>query len=538
MGDQPLPQLPGFSFRNPTQTHFPRTARLGTNKDVPDTGTVNDEEMDQLSDLTRNLTYQTTTRSFTDTAALPMSKKPQIPAHVALDKQTLTFEAYFKETVTESSLEHFRVRYVKIFYYLEDDTMSVLEPLVPNSGLPQGKLIRRQRLPKGGDGDVWSWKDLNVAVNVTFYGKTFRITRCDKFTEEFLRSNGIELNGFEDPPNDSYTKGRRTIEQPSTLATTKDDYDKLKQFIDLDRKVLRFYVVWDDRASLFGELRRFTLLYFLVDDTIEIREQNEANSGRDNFPLLLRRQRVPLNPNSTPRNFPKIVMETGKNEDGEYIGPENLGIGVTINVLSRNLLLVDCDGFTKEFYKTNFGVEDFSPIEIEDPEDEPAELKPPPETGFGSHEDSMQSVLSLKPKPPKANMAKLLEFGNDALRFTAHLDTDDEIDAEREFIVIYKLAMDIVSIFEKKTKTRLGGKFLEGIKLKTPDSPKHNPQYYGDYDFYPGRTINVYHRLFVLDDCDLSVLKFMHENIEQYDTAVLADVSARTGYDFDLPIEQ
>lgn len=34
-------------------------------------------------------------------------------------------------------------------------------------------------------------------------------------------------------------------------------HDKLRQFFENDRKVLRFYCSWDDRASLYGELRFF-----------------------------------------------------------------------------------------------------------------------------------------------------------------------------------------------------------------------------------------------------------------------------------------
>ena len=48
--------------------------------------------------------------------------------------------------------------------------------------------------------------------------------------------------------------------------------DKLSQFLKNDRKVLRFYVAWDDRKSLYGELRAFVLHYFLADNTIEMRE--------------------------------------------------------------------------------------------------------------------------------------------------------------------------------------------------------------------------------------------------------------------------
>ena len=50
----------------------------------------------------------------------------------------LRFNAYFKQTVHESPSEYFRVRPVDIFYYLEDDSIAVIEPHVENSGMPQG----------------------------------------------------------------------------------------------------------------------------------------------------------------------------------------------------------------------------------------------------------------------------------------------------------------------------------------------------------------------------------------------------------------
>ena len=58
-------------------------------------------------------------------------------------------------------------------------------------------------------------------------------------------------------------------------------------------QVLRFYCVWDDRDEMFGELLPFILHYFLVDDTIEVLEAHRPNDGRDPFPLLIRRQRIP-----------------------------------------------------------------------------------------------------------------------------------------------------------------------------------------------------------------------------------------------------
>ena len=46
--------------------------------------------------------------------------------------QVLKFDAYFKQTVSKSPQELYRIRCVSIYYYLEDDSIAVIEPLVEN----------------------------------------------------------------------------------------------------------------------------------------------------------------------------------------------------------------------------------------------------------------------------------------------------------------------------------------------------------------------------------------------------------------------
>lgn len=102
--------------------------------------------------------------------------------HCLFQTQVLLFHAFFKQTVHESPNEFYRVRDVRIYYYLEDDSISVVEPPLENSGIPQGRLIKRQRLPKNDLGDYWHWKDFNLGINLTFYGKVFHVYDCDKWT--------------------------------------------------------------------------------------------------------------------------------------------------------------------------------------------------------------------------------------------------------------------------------------------------------------------------------------------------------------------
>jgi hypothetical protein len=106
------------------------------------------------------------------------------------------------------------------------------------------------------------------------------------------------------------------------------------QFLKNDRKVLHFRALWEDRTYL-GETREFVLNYFLADDTVEVLEEQKENSGRDPFPALLKRMKLPKQPAASvlaPSNQPK-----------EFYGPADLRCGSTVSVFSRKLLLFDCD---------------------------------------------------------------------------------------------------------------------------------------------------------------------------------------------------
>ena len=82
------------------------------------------EELDELANYKPSLTYG---------QAVQAPPEDFVPAHVTFDKRVLLFEAYFKQTVHESPNEFYCIRPVKIYYYLEDDSISVVEPVVNNS---------------------------------------------------------------------------------------------------------------------------------------------------------------------------------------------------------------------------------------------------------------------------------------------------------------------------------------------------------------------------------------------------------------------
>jgi hypothetical protein len=62
-----------------------------------------------------------------------------------------------------------------------------------------------------------------------------------------------------------------------------------------DRKVLLFNVIADNP---------YLIHYYLADNTIDIREVNFPNNGRDPFPLMLKRYNIEFN-NIKGRNYTK-----------------------------------------------------------------------------------------------------------------------------------------------------------------------------------------------------------------------------------------
>lgn len=457
-----------------------------------------------------------------------------LPAHVAFDKKVMAFDAYIQQPFPDSTSGEQCVRYVKIYYYIEDDTISVLEPEVPNSGLLQGKMLKRQRVPKNTNGDNYVATDLNLGQTVTFYGTAYRITDCNEWSKNYLQSKGVVLNAPEVAPRDTYLQSRQAIDKPDTTYHTPSDFDKLKQFIALDRRVLKFYAVWDDGVAAGSGRRPFIIHYFLVDNTLEVRELHEANDGRDPFPVLITRRKMPRDYTAVPEDFPTIIMEVpagGANGILDLINPSDFALGATVNIYGREFFIYDCDEFTKEFYRLNFGVTDFTPVDVSrPPPPSPAKVLPPP-TGYGSHADSMGSCLALVPRVPKNECLKLLQFDNKSLRFLAHMANGRYEDSERRFIISYYLASDTLSIWETTTRNSgfLPGQYLKNGKVETPTSDPKEPSYYTLRDFACGTTIVVHRMPFVIDGADKFVLEYMAANPDSFEPSQLQSFQPSPG---------
>ena len=69
-----------------------------------------------------------------------------LPNWIARDKQILTFDCYYQQSVDGSQDEKSRIRDCRLFFHLEDDSLAVVEKSTENSGITQGRVVRCDRL--------------------------------------------------------------------------------------------------------------------------------------------------------------------------------------------------------------------------------------------------------------------------------------------------------------------------------------------------------------------------------------------------------
>lgn len=142
-----------------------------------------------------------------------------MPLHSGLTQnlppQILVFLAYYSETIPEAS-EAARSREIIIKYHTEDDTVALHEPRVSNAGLPQGKMLKRMRIPLAATrlparelvgimppvrpsgpalraavpGEHLTWRELVVGEQLALFGRAMRILACDARTRRWYEAQG------------------------------------------------------------------------------------------------------------------------------------------------------------------------------------------------------------------------------------------------------------------------------------------------------------------------------------------------------------
>ena len=501
------PNQPGYLiYHNPTITDFHK-ATIGY-QDRLKFGQVNPQKDYKLPHLEKpeEPIMKKGTSSSQDTFKNPYGeeiKNSYEPDFVKFDKQVLRFYGYFKESVVENELENARIRLLIIYYYLLDESVSIIDIKQENSGIPQGSFLKKGKVYKE-DGSLYKYTDFVVGKDVLIYGKVIRIYDCDSYTRDFFKINGFTQPEKEAVPADPFIT-KMTTKPPVVKDNLMKDYleysmgggkvKSAKQFLENDRKVLRFNAKFEGL--------KYIIHYYLSDDTVEIREVNYNNSGRYPFPLLLKRNRLP-------RRF--CIPQPGEIGAFDFYTDADIEPLMTLWAFNRPFKILGCDEFTAEYYLKNYR-RNFPVGGFEDPpQKERSGIVIPPYNGFGSEEDSLGNCLRLENKPPKQDYYKYIDNDKIILRFLAKLNTKVLEDVDRRFLISFFLCDDSIQVYEMPNRNSgiWEGKFLERGKYKNVENDN---KAFTISDFEVGKSMRINTFSFHVLDADEFTKKWMADNL-------------------------
>ena len=530
-----LPNLPGVRrsnlSSNPTLFKEYLRDNLGASKHIKSDSFYDDKDaLDQLSASVYQ--YPADTKSFNDTAgryslrsaqsdrlsnsrSLPYSNIGKAPSFVVNNDQMCSFTAYFVEHVPENLDESNRVRVVDITVYVVDEAIEVREPRINNSGLNQGKLVKKNRFLKPDSDEYYGLADFKAGGILKLFKREYTLLNCNDFTRGYLAGLDIDFGEPLATPQstDMRIKKREGTAGPPTelFSSPSRPFTTLsKNFYEKGKMVLRYYGTWDGQEEPIPTKYRVRVHYFLADDNIEIISEYRRNDGRDRVPKLLRKMRV-LKPCPTDYG---IMTSAQSNflDDSCYYNYTDIKVGSTINVVGNDILIYDADDFTRSYLN-----DDGCPLGrkldlvFESPPNKIVS-DPPPYNGFGSEEDSLQTCSgSLMPKAPKKDGLKQKLYAGQMLRFRIKFRRPKAVDAEREFILQVFLEDDTIQIREIPNRNSgfSGGKFLSRSRQRHQNGKQILP---GDITL--GKTLYIQSHEFVVLDADVGSLKYMEQNAD------------------------
>ena len=286
-------------------------------------------------------------------------------------------------------------------------------------------------------------------------------------------------------------------------------------------------MLWDDSESMFGDRRFMVLHYFLANDTCELLEVLPANSGRTGNGQFFARAKMPQTSAGLVKLPGKVTERTVLNVHGTPIGGKNrhlldslrtgaptdnfysdadFQIGSTFECLGRQMIVCDCDDFTRSHYQSKFGVKLATALDVEVPAPAPASAAIPPATGYGTEEDSMVSVEHLVLQQPKKIAGAYLpkeaaaEDGSMILRFSAALTSKADTNEGRKFIISYFVEDDTIGVYEMGVRNSgiRHGKFLQRGRYMCADGSRRLEL----RDLAIGSIVSVQRHEFVIDGAD------------------------------------
>ncbi|XP_069190607.1 EF-hand domain-containing protein 1 isoform X2 [Procambarus clarkii] len=507
-----LPLLPGYNISSPTERQRPIRQSLGWKKGVPlvaptPGSLLSAEDSQELARQERRLQFGGRRR--------PTTPPRFLPEWALLDKKVLRFKGYFRERV-EGGGEVYRVRPVVISYYLVDDALSVTEPRTPNSGLDQGRLLSRQRVPCPGGG-FWHWTHLNLNMTLSLYGRHFIICDCDPFTKEYLMSEGTELNNPLPIPSDPYTLLRQSRAESPSRASDLRPHSAPPAPPRLKGLVLKFEVMVEDGEGGQPGASPAVLLYRPADLSVELRQPSyfDYTEIKKFSPLILRATKVPRG-DTRKASFVDIGEE---GEVGDWLTPRHLIPPTTVTIFGRRVMVTGCDNLTQRFLLDNYGIDNIPAMKV---------IETAKEAEGGS---SGKTHSDIVPRP-RARPGLLNSQDATVLRFSAKLDSPLETEADRCFILVHHVIDDTLELTELARPGGLGGRVLSRTCVPKPKvrgdevgaGRYSKPHVYTLDDFYIGATLDIWGRRYTITGADEYVLNYARQHEDKVSPRLLSSL--------------
>lgn len=473
--------------------------------------------------------------------SLPYCSLENAPAFVSNSKRTFSFQGYFDEYTPENLLETMRSRKVEIVYYEEDDSIEIVEPRVRNTGLSQGKMLKRHKVMKNArktqlapiSEDVVpeipyiTLTDFYSGAEVVIYNRKYTIINCDNITREYFEN---ELGSSFGPPLEMpetfyQPKSRGGVSTAGSGAPSLTPHKKVKSslpFFEYDKKTLRYYALWDNREELFGDKIMVRLHYSLSDQLFEVVPIHQRNSGRDRIPKSLKKTQIMKtvyegaddDNMSTTSSLTGAVSRQSLMSTGQGAAVvtrpwhwKDITIGTRLTIASMDVVIVDADEFTREFHKSKNRPIGKALAVV--PEIHPV-IEKMIQTRIEPEEVDIWALPSkdnfLPTQPPKDG-AKMKMLQGVVLRFLAILQDPKPADVTRKFIIQVHLEDDTIQIREppQRNSGHNGGIFLARGKIDNTDTGRYMfPQ-----DIHVGGVISILSHKFIVVDSDEYTLKYM-----------------------------
>jgi len=296
-----------------------------------------------------------------------------------------------------------------------------------------------------------------------------------------------------------YGQRKADFEDPNFIEV-KPTVNCLPKWLAYNRAVLRFwaYKVEDVQFSNEESLRyrQFRVYYYLDDDTIQVSEQRNENSGIDQG-LFISRQQIPAG------------------DEDRFLTWKELRVGSELKLYSHSLHLVKCDDLTREF---------FAKVERPQPEDQEFPLdtyslrraaakdQPECDNTISQYAEAMNGQRATWQFQRER---KFLLNDQKVLHFWAVWNDPQVLGETHHFQVFYFLADDTISVHEdypQNAGTQLFPTFLSRRKLPRTvvnhgvsligEDQMDDQDTYTDKDLRVGGYITVFGRHMLLTRAD------------------------------------